>query len=244
MAVGNEWINGYLEAILDAGVKLREQRGAAAVQLLPPLLPAPAEDAAAAVAATAATYSPTRYFVEEVVSRFDDRDLHKTWTKVVAMRNSQERNNRLENLCWRIWNVARRKKQLRVVHCVVLPPPAWGEAWPALGGRAHRREKEEPPALGSKSSREEELHWGWKEELAGMCRKKLAGVGRKKSSLALGRRSRRRREKEELASVGEELVGDAQMTQTDVVLWAGDNTRLRKDGVARNETIHVFSGMF
>jgi hypothetical protein len=79
MAVGNEWINGYLEAILDAGVKLREQRGAAAVQL-PPLLPAP-EDAASAVA-TAATYSPTRYFVEEVVSRFDDRDLHKTWTKV------------------------------------------------------------------------------------------------------------------------------------------------------------------
>ncbi|KAF2910216.1 hypothetical protein DAI22_11g084900 [Oryza sativa Japonica Group] len=109
MAVGNEWINGYLEAILDAGVKLREQRGAAAVQL-PPLLPAP-EDAASAVA-TAATYSPTRYFVEEVVSRFDDRDLHKTWTKVVAMRNSQERNNRLENLCWRIWNVARRKKQV------------------------------------------------------------------------------------------------------------------------------------
>lgn len=78
MAVGNEWINGYLEAILDAGVKLREQRGAAAVQL-PPLLPAP-EDAASAVA-TAATYSPTRYFVEEVVSRFDDL-LHETWTKV------------------------------------------------------------------------------------------------------------------------------------------------------------------
>jgi hypothetical protein len=29
------------------------------------------------------------------------------------MRNSQERNNRLENLCWRIWNVARKKKQVR-----------------------------------------------------------------------------------------------------------------------------------
>ncbi|RCV37695.1 hypothetical protein SETIT_8G083400v2 [Setaria italica] len=28
------------------------------------------------------------------------------------MRNSQERNNRLENLCWRIWNVARKKKQV------------------------------------------------------------------------------------------------------------------------------------
>jgi hypothetical protein len=33
--------------------------------------------------------------------------------QVVAMRSSQERNNRLENLCWRIWNVARQKKQVR-----------------------------------------------------------------------------------------------------------------------------------
>ncbi|XP_066341643.1 sucrose-phosphate synthase 4-like [Miscanthus floridulus] len=60
----------------------------------------------------AAAYGPTRYFVEEVVSRFDDRDLHKTWTKVVAMRNSQERSNRLENLCWRSWHVARKKQQV------------------------------------------------------------------------------------------------------------------------------------
>jgi sucrose-phosphate synthase len=29
---------------------------------------------------------------------------------VVAMRNSQERSNRLENLCWRFWNVSRQKK--------------------------------------------------------------------------------------------------------------------------------------
>ncbi|EEE51891.1 hypothetical protein OsJ_33470 [Oryza sativa Japonica Group] len=185
MAVGNEWINGYLEAILDAGVKLREQRGAAAVQL-PPLLPAP-EDAASALA-TAATYSPTRYFVEEVVSRFDDRDLHKTGPRyVVAMRNSQERNNRLENLCWRIWNVARRKKQChcispklravarsyRVICCVILPPSVGEEefAIPMWGGRAHQREKEEPPVLGRKSSHEEELHRGRKQELAGMCGK-------------------------------------------------------------------------
>uniref|UniRef100_A0A0D9XQM1 Sucrose-phosphate synthase n=1 Tax=Leersia perrieri TaxID=77586 RepID=A0A0D9XQM1_9ORYZ len=113
MAVGNEWINGYLEAILDAGAKLREQQGAALPRLQPspPLLP---EDAATAavVAAAESAYSPTKYFVEEVVSRFNDCDLHKTWTKVVAMRNSQERNNRLENLCWRIWNVARKKKQV------------------------------------------------------------------------------------------------------------------------------------
>jgi hypothetical protein len=33
--------------------------------------------------------------------------------QVVAMRSSQERNNRLENLCWRIWHVARKKKQVR-----------------------------------------------------------------------------------------------------------------------------------
>ncbi|KAL6868321.1 hypothetical protein ACP4OV_015166 [Aristida adscensionis] len=108
-AAGNEWINGYLEAILDAGVKLRGgqgQRGAPPLQALPRLPPA------SALAEAAAAYSPTRYFVEEVVSRFDDRDLHKTWTKVVAMRNSQERSNRLENLCWRIWHVARKKKQV------------------------------------------------------------------------------------------------------------------------------------
>lgn len=112
MAAGNEWINGYLEAILDAGTRLRgpwQQQGGAAslTAALPRLL------AEAGGQQGAAAYSPTRYFVEEVVSRFDDRDLHKTWTKVVAMRNSQERSNRLVNLCWRIWHVARKKKQVQ-----------------------------------------------------------------------------------------------------------------------------------
>ncbi|KAK1646408.1 hypothetical protein QYE76_064213 [Lolium multiflorum] len=102
MAAGNEWINGYLEAILDAGSKLRPQ----GVQL-PPLETAPA----LAAEESSAAYNPTRYFVEEVVRSFDEQALHKTWTKVVAMRNSQERSNRLENLCWRIWNVSRQKKQ-------------------------------------------------------------------------------------------------------------------------------------
>lgn len=84
MASGNEWINGYLEAILDAGTKLRGQQqgqalttAAALPRLLADAGPTPAPAPGAAVA-----YSPTRYFVEEVVSRFDDRDLHKTWTKV------------------------------------------------------------------------------------------------------------------------------------------------------------------
>ncbi|CAM0874907.1 unnamed protein product [Alopecurus aequalis] len=102
MAAGNEWINGYLEAILDAGAKLRPQGVS-----LPPLEPAPA----LASEESSAMYNPTRYFVEEVVRSFDEQALHKTWTKVVAMRNSQERSNRLENLCWRIWNVSRQKKQ-------------------------------------------------------------------------------------------------------------------------------------
>ncbi|KAG2561175.1 hypothetical protein PVAP13_8KG147100 [Panicum virgatum] len=121
-AAGNEWINGYLEAILDAGARRRGERGAPA--------PALAE-------ASAAAYSPTRYFVEEVVSHFDDRDLHRTWTKVVAMRSSQERNNRLENLCWRIWHVARKKKQVE---------------WEYSRQLARRRQEQE---LGSREAAEE-----------------------------------------------------------------------------------------
>jgi sucrose-phosphate synthase len=86
MAAGNEWINGYLEAILDAGARLRGQRqgqghghGGAAPPLTTAALPRLLAEAGGQ---GAAAYSPTRYFVEEVVSRFDDRDLHKTWTKV------------------------------------------------------------------------------------------------------------------------------------------------------------------
>ncbi|RWW41639.1 hypothetical protein BHE74_00052878 [Ensete ventricosum] len=101
---GNEWLNGYLEAILDAGPKqplrLRDRNNfsfSALKQLV-------VRSAAAAGGGGVERYSPTKYFVEEVVSRFDDADLHKTWTK--------ERNNRLENMCWRIWHLARKKKQV------------------------------------------------------------------------------------------------------------------------------------
>ncbi|KAG6428161.1 hypothetical protein SASPL_112410 [Salvia splendens] len=83
---GNEWINGYLEAILDSGAKpsLREKH----------------------------TFNPTKYFVEEVVTGVDETDLHRTWIKVVATRNTRDRSSRLENMCWRIWHLARKKKQL------------------------------------------------------------------------------------------------------------------------------------
>ncbi|KAL3619956.1 sporulation-specific protein 2 [Castilleja foliolosa] len=93
---GNEWINGYLEAILDSG--------------------------ASAASASAAPgnhevrergdFNPTKYFVEEVVTGVDESDLHRTWIKVVATRNTRDRSSRLENMCWRIWHLARKKKQL------------------------------------------------------------------------------------------------------------------------------------
>ncbi|KAG4964434.1 hypothetical protein JHK85_039409 [Glycine max] len=57
-------------------------------------------------------FNPTQYFVEEVVSSVDESDLHRTWIKVVATRNTRERSSRLENMCWRIWHLARKKKQL------------------------------------------------------------------------------------------------------------------------------------
>lgn len=87
----NDWINSYLEAILDAGGSKKD---------------------ASWITSTNSLFSPTKYFVEEVVNRFDDTDLHRTWVKVVATRNSRERNDRLENMCWRIWHLSRKKKQI------------------------------------------------------------------------------------------------------------------------------------
>lgn len=94
---GNEWINGYLEAILDSGASAitDEQRVSSPVSVT-----------------DTGHFNPTRYFVEEVVTGVDETDLHRTWIKVVATRNSRERSSRLENMCWRIWHVARKKKQL------------------------------------------------------------------------------------------------------------------------------------
>ncbi|KAF5187729.1 Sucrose-phosphate synthase [Thalictrum thalictroides] len=104
----NEWINGYLEAILDAGGSKKD---------------------ASWISNTNSLFSPTKYFVEEVVNRFDDTDLHRTWVKVIATRNSRERNNRLENMCWRIWHLARKKKQI-----------AWDDAHRLAKRRLEREE--------------------------------------------------------------------------------------------------------
>ncbi|KAF9662855.1 hypothetical protein SADUNF_Sadunf18G0097700 [Salix dunnii] len=90
---GNDWINSYLEAILDVGAGLDDKKSSLLLR-------------------ERGRFSPTRYFVEEVVSGFDETDLYRSWVRAQATRSPQERNTRLENMCWRIWNLARQKKQL------------------------------------------------------------------------------------------------------------------------------------
>lgn len=78
---GNEWINGYLEAILDAGRYDTKRRGNGKIG-----------GGGGGVAneiggneGEGSLFSPTRYFVEEVVNSFDESDLHKTWIKVIIL---------------------------------------------------------------------------------------------------------------------------------------------------------------
>ncbi|KAI7726749.1 hypothetical protein M8C21_026654 [Ambrosia artemisiifolia] len=92
MAV-NEWINGYLEAILDSKSSNIDENNKESLR-------------------EQGHFNPTKYFVEEVVTGVDETDLHRTWIKVVATRNTRERSSRLENMCWRIWHLTRKKKQL------------------------------------------------------------------------------------------------------------------------------------
>jgi hypothetical protein len=73
-------------------------------------------------------------------------------------------------------------------------------------------------------------------------KKSSPSVGRKSSS-ALGKRSRWRGEEEVLADVGEELISGAQMTQSDVMTREGDGAPLQRDRVAQNKIIRVLGGM-
>ncbi|CAD6338909.1 unnamed protein product [Miscanthus lutarioriparius] len=106
---GNDnWINSYLDAILDAG------KGAAAAGAG---AGAGARgrggggDRPSLLLRERGHFSPARYFVEEVITGYDETDLYKTWLRANAMRSPQEKNTRLENMTWRIWNVARKKKE-------------------------------------------------------------------------------------------------------------------------------------
>lgn len=58
MAAGNEWINGYLEAILDTGERIHDQRHVGLND-----------------------FKAAKYFVESVTG-FDESSLYRTWIKV------------------------------------------------------------------------------------------------------------------------------------------------------------------
>lgn len=60
---GNDWINSYLEAILDVGPGLGEAKSSLLLR-------------------ERGRFSPTRYFVEEVITGFDETDLHRSWIRV------------------------------------------------------------------------------------------------------------------------------------------------------------------
>ncbi|KAK6156510.1 hypothetical protein DH2020_010758 [Rehmannia glutinosa] len=62
---GNDWINSYLEAILDVGPGLGEAKSSLLLR-------------------ERGRFSPTRYFVEEVITGFDETDLHRSWVRVCA----------------------------------------------------------------------------------------------------------------------------------------------------------------
>ncbi|XP_023530213.1 probable sucrose-phosphate synthase 1 [Cucurbita pepo subsp. pepo] len=135
---GNDWINSYLEAILDVGPGIDEAKSAK---------PSPS-----LLLRERGHFSPTRYFVEEVITGFDESDLYRSWVKAAATRSPQERNTRLENMCWRIWNLARQKKQLE------------GEEAQRMAKRRLEREKGRREATADMS---EDLSEGEKGEVVG-----------------------------------------------------------------------------
>ncbi|XP_047065822.1 probable sucrose-phosphate synthase 3 isoform X1 [Lolium rigidum] len=107
MCGNDNWINSYLDAILDAG------KGAPGGGAGPGGggRGGGAGDRPSLLLRERGHFSPARYFVEEVITGYDETDLYKTWSRANAMRSPQERNTRLENMTWRIWNLARKKKE-------------------------------------------------------------------------------------------------------------------------------------
>lgn len=76
---GNDWLNGYLEAILDAGSSTRKTKDGKhkdGKQKIAKFEEKVKEEK---------SFSPTKYFVEEVVNSFDESDLHRTWVKVSSL---------------------------------------------------------------------------------------------------------------------------------------------------------------
>lgn len=63
---GNDWVNSYLEAILDVGQGLEDARSSLLLR-------------------ERGRFTPSRYFVEEVITGFDETDLHRSWVKVIII---------------------------------------------------------------------------------------------------------------------------------------------------------------
>lgn len=63
---GNDWINSYLEAILDVGPGIDDAKSSLLLR-------------------ERGNFSPTRYFVEEVITGFDETDLHRSWVRVRSL---------------------------------------------------------------------------------------------------------------------------------------------------------------
>lgn len=94
MAAGNEWLNGYLEAILDAGSgrntgtkddqeqKILKMKLAAAGSLRKGFDENLRFEKFQVKDKEVKLFSPTKYFVEEVVNSSDESDLYRTWIKV------------------------------------------------------------------------------------------------------------------------------------------------------------------
>lgn len=84
----NDWINSYLEAILDVGTsnKKRFESNSKIVQKLGDMNRKDHQDKVFGDMNTKdhqeKVFSPIKYFVEEVVNSFDESDLYKTWIKV------------------------------------------------------------------------------------------------------------------------------------------------------------------
>lgn len=96
---GNDWLNGYLEAILDVG-SVRSGGGSREEERSKSTKSSSSsssnstslrkrfdetfkfEKFGAQKEKEEKLFSPTKYFVEEVVNSFDESDLYRTWIKV------------------------------------------------------------------------------------------------------------------------------------------------------------------
>lgn len=69
---GNDWINSYLEAIVDSGPKFEESKKNSSTT----------PSSSSLLLRERGGFNPTRYFVEEVISGYDETDLYKSWVRV------------------------------------------------------------------------------------------------------------------------------------------------------------------